>query len=1031
MSDRSDPADFSPVYEAEIEEIIKRRRAAGFWVPDEEDAARRAVCERVGLGLSGGGIRSAAFNLGLLQALDAKGVLRHVDYLSTVSGGGYVGGLMASLARYGDAEGRPVSHQEGAKDQAAAGASQPGGPAPQPGEQGAADHDDSKNRPSPPPLLLPGLAPQEDRSQPPRVRRLIRGGMYLNRPWRFMGRYFVGWMAVNTVVFSFLLAVVTALAIVFRCLDLRSVIRVCYALGFRTDVGRAFVPSLSILAALILASVVSYGVFLATGKRVLRRTRTLLFFLLLAASVMALAALLGTGDIFLAGFLQAPGSDLDKAEIMRIQNYLMIGLFIAVAVGLLPYLRPKDLIRSATRPRSPLERWVFNIASYALLLGIPLSMFGVVARENISGYNESQARYGDLSIEHIGFNAWERFLERVQSEALASRSGEQQGTQGGLVPAGYALSREIWDATDGQDPKSHELADAIIQDHEKVDRWNDRPGFLGLRERWQRFEEVWRAFGRLDENKKTFVEVLNREFLKDPDFYKYFADYETSTDAEKKQLWEAACLAGRVYRIAEKGATDADLSDELKELKLANWALLRSYYGPETIHRPTTVFAYVVTRFQDADSKWTWGADQLWRFRFMLVCLGVFLVAGLFVNLNATSIHGFYRDQLAKMWIGEPVLDGPASAKAAGELRLKDLNATERGLPYQLVNCTLNFFRGPYVLLLLGLPGKRALRAEAPSARFVLAKRYCGSDQLGFAKTEEYMGGKYDLANAMAVSGAAVSPSLFGNLFVAFLLLLFNFRLGQWLENPGKRTRRGGGSARPRPRFRLPPATIPVAFEHLFRGPDGRRYCFITDGGHHENLGVEPLLKRRCRVVIVSDAGADPECKLEELLRVIRRNRIDDGILFYGIGRGRQPLVLDPLIPHPETKLSDCHFLVAKIRYPSAGYLGPGENLPRGYLVYLKSSFDGDEEADLIQYRKCNPEFPHDSTLDQFYDECRFESYRQLGYHIASRVCKALFSGVNKDPRQPLLAREWSPPKPALAARTAAPAGDEVQPASG
>lgn len=45
----------------------------------------------VGLALSGGGVRSASFCLGALQALDQAGVLKNVDYLSTVSGGGYVG----------------------------------------------------------------------------------------------------------------------------------------------------------------------------------------------------------------------------------------------------------------------------------------------------------------------------------------------------------------------------------------------------------------------------------------------------------------------------------------------------------------------------------------------------------------------------------------------------------------------------------------------------------------------------------------------------------------------------------------------------------------------------------------------------------------------------------------------------------------------------------------------------------------------------------------------------------------------------
>ncbi len=50
----------------------------------------------LGLALSGGGIRSATFNLGLLQALSEKGVLDHVDYLSTVSGGGYIGGFWSA-----------------------------------------------------------------------------------------------------------------------------------------------------------------------------------------------------------------------------------------------------------------------------------------------------------------------------------------------------------------------------------------------------------------------------------------------------------------------------------------------------------------------------------------------------------------------------------------------------------------------------------------------------------------------------------------------------------------------------------------------------------------------------------------------------------------------------------------------------------------------------------------------------------------------------------------------------------------------
>src|SRR5262245_20184321 len=56
------------------------------------------VLPTVGLALSGGGIRSASFSLGVLQALNEYDVLKRVDYLSTVSGGGYMGSSLTATA---------------------------------------------------------------------------------------------------------------------------------------------------------------------------------------------------------------------------------------------------------------------------------------------------------------------------------------------------------------------------------------------------------------------------------------------------------------------------------------------------------------------------------------------------------------------------------------------------------------------------------------------------------------------------------------------------------------------------------------------------------------------------------------------------------------------------------------------------------------------------------------------------------------------------------------------------------------------
>ena len=52
-----------------------------------------------GIAFSGGGIRSATINLGIAQALHQRSVFDHVDYMSTVSGGGYLGASISTLMR--------------------------------------------------------------------------------------------------------------------------------------------------------------------------------------------------------------------------------------------------------------------------------------------------------------------------------------------------------------------------------------------------------------------------------------------------------------------------------------------------------------------------------------------------------------------------------------------------------------------------------------------------------------------------------------------------------------------------------------------------------------------------------------------------------------------------------------------------------------------------------------------------------------------------------------------------------------------
>jgi hypothetical protein len=84
------PEDMANINASERTEVLLRRAAAG--TPNRQDDQ-----DAVGLALSGGGIRSATFALGVIQTLARKGILQQVDFLSTVSGGGYLGCFISSF----------------------------------------------------------------------------------------------------------------------------------------------------------------------------------------------------------------------------------------------------------------------------------------------------------------------------------------------------------------------------------------------------------------------------------------------------------------------------------------------------------------------------------------------------------------------------------------------------------------------------------------------------------------------------------------------------------------------------------------------------------------------------------------------------------------------------------------------------------------------------------------------------------------------------------------------------------------------
>lgn len=97
-----DPKGFDAVLAREYETIRARRNTFGITssIGTEQQPDQRPA-DLFGIALSGGGIRSSSFCLGALQALDQYGLLCRADYLSTVSGGGYIAASMVAAMNAG------------------------------------------------------------------------------------------------------------------------------------------------------------------------------------------------------------------------------------------------------------------------------------------------------------------------------------------------------------------------------------------------------------------------------------------------------------------------------------------------------------------------------------------------------------------------------------------------------------------------------------------------------------------------------------------------------------------------------------------------------------------------------------------------------------------------------------------------------------------------------------------------------------------------------------------------------------------
>ncbi|MFO1034132.1 MAG: patatin-like phospholipase family protein [Hyphomicrobiales bacterium] len=324
---------------------------------------------------------------------------------------------------------------------------------------------------------------------------------------------------------------------------------------------------------------------------------------------------------------------------------------------------------------------------------------------------------------------------------------------------------------------------------------------------------------------------------------------------------------------------------------------------------------------------------------------------------NANSLHLLYRGRLGNAfclpWLGE------------GSDQISKLDT--KLVPFPIINAALNVQASPRV-------NKRGRNADF----FSFTPLYVGSAATGFARTSDYEGIEKNLgfATAMAISGAAASSNMGAQSIrpLTFTLALLNIRLGAWLENPAT----------------LSGKTWKVKWPSFFKEITGRlsedeAMVYLTDGGHIENLGVYELLRRRCKLIVVVDAEADPEMNFTSFVNLQRYARIDLGCrIELDVKKLKaSALAVQRITPATaggsagESQTNGPHCAIGKIVYDKGH---------TGYMLYVKSSLSGDENDYVMAYNKRNYDFPHETTADQFFSEEQFECYRAIGFHAVNGV---------------------------------------------
>jgi predicted acylesterase/phospholipase RssA len=935
----------------ELPHILERRQQVEPPLPGGEAEVRGSL---IGLALSGGGLRSACFNLGVIQALFRSGLLRHIDYLATVSGGGYIGSFLSSCLL---ANGVKLRQRDA--------------------------------------TLGKQLPANEYGQHPRRIGEFLVNGRYLFRPTVMANNYLARLVLWNLILLSGLVCLCATVAFLWRCLDWPIVADVLLVKShnFVRELTRPFLPAAVLF-------VLWFGAWLFSavirGHRSRARLANALLIAAFASLLIGAAVWLATPNISRV----VPGDAAAEAgvetfQLSEPQKWILWTLTGIISAAIVPFLQPQQLLKVLASPKKPYWLlWLINGASLVLLLGVPFLLICLLAKHDLCFWQPITMRPPILHHTDIDPRKWQAFWDQVREESSDHTS------------AAYL----IWTAaTTKEDGVNEDEAAKTLLTNPEADCCTTETA----KERQRSLvssghpldDDVWQL-------KQLIVKRLNVRVIGGDQQPKgidatlmasfpimYFEKYVDTPKIEKlvdkdanfdlvgillKKVHPVAPVepVGKaksdkpVFRVIQTTRVKTEVLKELAELDVSvlsnteraelNRHLLEVLYPLDIQHRTLVLRQMVIER------------DQVLRL-LLIVISGICFVLLAFIPLNFTSMHGFYRDRLAQAFIE------PTGSDGSRRIPLTDLNTTAKGGPYHLLLAAMNWF--PTLPTFWFGPENRP---PDGTTGFLFSRRLCGAagpNGSVYLPTQDYRASLLTLDEVMALSGAAFNPTTVTNPLLFSLMVILNLRLGQWVPSLSY-NRRGLGSGWGR------------IFD-LCRGEAHVHQRFLSDGGYHDNLGLWPLLERRCRLIILSDATADPQFTFGELARVIQRARIEAGVSIRACS-GSEALPLELIRPHkipsppgskPEEaplleKTSRRHYLLFQVVYPDGR---------KGHLIYLRSSLTGDEPIEVQCHALAHEEFPHEPVGNQLFEQDQVEAYRRLGEHIGEELSRQLTESRSPD----------------------------------